>query len=126
MQIKQEFEMLHQILNIEEVFRIAALKNEEEKKKQMLREKIEKINRDITSLNELIQSVSKGMSANDLLVLQVGNLYKWKPSVKNDACRCMFKYKSLLLNNKKNIFTCRTTRLLNKSKCCIFPFCFRR
>lgn len=74
-QIKQEFEMLHQFLNNEEAARIAALKNEEEKKKQMLREKVEKINRDITSLNELIQSVAKQMSDDNLFVLQVWNLF---------------------------------------------------
>lgn len=48
-----------------------ALKKEEEQKKQMLKEKIDRISRDITSLTELIQSVSREMCAEDLVVLQV-------------------------------------------------------
>lgn len=70
-QIRQEFERLRQILKEEEDSRILALKKEEEQKKQMLNEKIGRINRDITALTELIQAVRKEMSANDLVVLQV-------------------------------------------------------
>lgn len=73
-QIRQEFERLHQILKEEEASRIVALKKEEEQKKQMLKEKIDSISCDIASLSELLQSVSKEMSADDLVVLQVWNL----------------------------------------------------
>lgn len=70
-QIRQEFERLFKILKEEEASRILALKKEEEEKKQMLKEKIESISHDITSLTELIQSVTREMSADDLVVLQV-------------------------------------------------------
>lgn len=72
-QIRQEFERLHQILKEEEASRIEALKKEEEQKKKMLKGKIESIEQDITSLSALIQSVTKEMDAEDLVVLQVRN-----------------------------------------------------
>ncbi|XP_026780563.3 tripartite motif containing 35-28 [Pangasianodon hypophthalmus] len=69
-QIRQEFERLHQILKEEEASRIVALKKEEEQKTKMLKEKIESISRDITTLTELIQSLRREMTAEDLVVLQ--------------------------------------------------------
>ncbi|XP_066529532.1 tripartite motif containing 35-28 [Hoplias malabaricus] len=69
-QIKQEFERLHQILNDEETRRIRALKKEEEEKKQIIKEKIDSIAREIMSLSELIQSVKREMGAEDLVFLQ--------------------------------------------------------
>src|SRR4029434_11230238 len=50
-QIKKEFEELHQFLRDEEAARLAALREEEEKKSQMMKEKIEKMSREISSLS---------------------------------------------------------------------------
>lgn len=69
-QIRQEFERLYQILREEEASRILALKKEEEQKKNMMMKKIESISSDITRLTELLQSVRREMSADDLVVLQ--------------------------------------------------------
>ncbi|KAI4883686.1 hypothetical protein NFI96_031885 [Prochilodus magdalenae] len=69
-QIQEEFEKLHQFLRDEEAARIAALKEEEEQKSQMMRRKIEKINRDLASLSDTIRNIEKEMGAEDVLFLQ--------------------------------------------------------
>lgn len=71
MQIKQEIERLHQVLNEEETSRINALYREENEKKMIMNERIEIITRDISALAELIQSVKREMGAEDLTFLQV-------------------------------------------------------
>ncbi|XP_049318923.1 E3 ubiquitin-protein ligase TRIM35-like [Astyanax mexicanus] len=65
-QIKQEFEKLHQFLRDEEAVRIAALKEEEEQKSQMMRRKIEEMNEDISSLSDTIRNIEKEMEAEDI------------------------------------------------------------
>ncbi|XP_062391141.1 zinc-binding protein A33-like [Sardina pilchardus] len=74
-QIKQEFEKLHQFLRDEEAARIAALKKEEKQKSQMMKEKIEKMSREISSLSDSIRAIEKEMGADDITFLQV-NLEK--------------------------------------------------
>ncbi|XP_060717835.1 tripartite motif containing 35-28 [Tachysurus vachellii] len=69
-QIRQEFERLRQILKEEEDSRILALKKEETQKKQMMKKKIESISSDINHLTELVQSLSREMGADDLVILQ--------------------------------------------------------
>ncbi|XP_062390904.1 E3 ubiquitin-protein ligase TRIM35-like [Sardina pilchardus] len=69
-QIKQEFEKLHQFLRDEEAARIAALKEEEEQKSQMMKEKIEKISEEISSLTDTIRAIEKEMGADDISFLQ--------------------------------------------------------
>ncbi|XP_063042047.1 zinc-binding protein A33-like [Engraulis encrasicolus] len=71
-QIKEEFEKLHQFLRDEEVARIAALMEEEEQKSQMMKEKIEKLSREISSLSESIRAIEDEMEADDVTFLQVG------------------------------------------------------
>ncbi|KAJ8354736.1 hypothetical protein SKAU_G00223030 [Synaphobranchus kaupii] len=67
--IKMEFEKFHQFLNEEEASRIALLREEEEQRKQMMKERIIRLNRDIAALAELIQSVQREMGTDDLTFL---------------------------------------------------------
>ncbi|KAI4871329.1 hypothetical protein NFI96_023465, partial [Prochilodus magdalenae] len=69
-QIQEEFEKLHQFLRDEEAARIAALKEEEEQKSQMMRRKIEELNVEISSLSDTIRNTEKEMGAEDALFLQ--------------------------------------------------------
>ncbi|XP_058248045.1 E3 ubiquitin-protein ligase TRIM35-like [Hemibagrus wyckioides] len=69
-QIKEQFEKLHQFLRDEEAVRIAALREEEEQKSQMMKEKIEKLSRDISSLSDTIRAIEKEMRDEDVLFLQ--------------------------------------------------------
>ncbi|XP_036394085.1 tripartite motif containing 35-28 [Megalops cyprinoides] len=69
-QIKMEFEKLHQFLNEEESSRIAALREEEEHKRQMMLERISSLSRDISALSELIQSIRRDMGSEDVTFLQ--------------------------------------------------------
>ncbi|XP_062391310.1 E3 ubiquitin-protein ligase TRIM35-like [Sardina pilchardus] len=70
-QIKEEFEKLHQFLRDEEAARIAALREEEEQKSQMMKEKIEKMSREISSLSDTIRAIGEQMGADDITFLQV-------------------------------------------------------
>ncbi|KAL7859120.1 hypothetical protein SRHO_G00142670 [Serrasalmus rhombeus] len=69
-QIKEEFEKLHQFLRDEEAARIAALKEEEEQKSEMMRRKIEEMNGEISALSDTIRNIEKEMEAEDVLFLQ--------------------------------------------------------
>uniref|UniRef100_A0AAY4BH56 Uncharacterized protein n=1 Tax=Denticeps clupeoides TaxID=299321 RepID=A0AAY4BH56_9TELE len=69
--IKEEFEMLHQFLQDEEAARIAALREEEEQKSQMMKEKMEKMSREISSLSDTIRAVEEEMGAEDVSFLQL-------------------------------------------------------
>ncbi|XP_060731962.1 nuclear factor 7, brain-like isoform X1 [Tachysurus vachellii] len=80
-QIKEQFEKLHQFLRDEEAIRIAALREEEEQKSQMMEEKIEKLSRDISSLSDTIISIEEEMRAENVLFLQ-----NYKATVKRAQC----------------------------------------
>ncbi|XP_060784644.1 E3 ubiquitin-protein ligase TRIM35-like [Neoarius graeffei] len=69
-QIKEEFEKLHQFLRDEEAVRITALREEEEQKSQLMKEKIKKLNRDISSLSDKIRAIEEEMRAEDISFLQ--------------------------------------------------------
>ncbi|KAG7488456.1 hypothetical protein MATL_G00032790 [Megalops atlanticus] len=69
-QIKEEFEKLHQFLRQEEATRIAALREEEEQKSQMLKERIEKMMRQISCLTNTIRVTEQEMKADDISFLQ--------------------------------------------------------
>ncbi|XP_076120241.1 E3 ubiquitin-protein ligase TRIM35-like isoform X2 [Alosa pseudoharengus] len=69
-QIKQEFEKLHQFLRDEEGARTAALREEEEQKSQMMKEKIEKMSREIASLSDSIRAIEEEMGSDDITFLQ--------------------------------------------------------
>ncbi|XP_062391158.1 E3 ubiquitin-protein ligase TRIM35-like [Sardina pilchardus] len=69
-QIKEEFEKLHQFLRDEEAARITALREEEEQKSQMMKKKIEKMSREISSLSCTIRAIEEKMGADDITFLQ--------------------------------------------------------
>ncbi|XP_060785262.1 zinc-binding protein A33-like [Neoarius graeffei] len=69
-QIKEEFEKLHQFLRDEEAVRITALREEEEQKSQMMKEKIEKLSKDILSLSGKIKAIEVKMRAEDVSFLE--------------------------------------------------------
>ncbi|KAJ8377814.1 hypothetical protein AAFF_G00251330 [Aldrovandia affinis] len=69
-QIKMEFEKLQQFLKDEEAARIAALREEEEQKSQMMKEKIEKMTEEISSLSEQIRAIEQELGAEDVSFLQ--------------------------------------------------------
>lgn len=70
-QIKKEFEKLHQFLRDEEAARIAALKEEEAQKSQMIKRKIEETNQEIARLQDIIRKTEKEMDIEDVALLQV-------------------------------------------------------
>ncbi|XP_063069946.1 E3 ubiquitin-protein ligase TRIM35-like isoform X1 [Engraulis encrasicolus] len=70
-QIKEDFEKLHRFLRDEEAARIAALREEEEQKSQMMKEKIEKMSREISSLSDTIRAIEEEMKADDVTFMQV-------------------------------------------------------
>ncbi|KAJ8377829.1 hypothetical protein AAFF_G00251480 [Aldrovandia affinis] len=65
-----EFEKLQQFLKDEEAARIAALREEEEQKSQMMKEKIEKMTEEISSLSEQIRAIEQELGAEDISFLQ--------------------------------------------------------
>ena len=69
---KEEFENLHQFLRDEEAARLAALREEEKQKSQMMKKKIEKMSREISSLSDTIRAIEEEMGADDITFLQVG------------------------------------------------------
>ncbi|XP_063069993.1 nuclear factor 7, brain-like isoform X1 [Engraulis encrasicolus] len=69
-QIKREFEKLHQFLRDEEAARITALREEEEQKSQMMKEKIDKMSRDMSSLSDTIKAIEEEMKTDDVTFLQ--------------------------------------------------------
>ncbi|XP_053285192.1 E3 ubiquitin-protein ligase TRIM35 [Pleuronectes platessa] len=68
-QIKKQFKKLHQFLEEEEEARMAALREEEGQKSWMLKEKIESLSRDITSLSDTIRTTEDELRAEDVSFL---------------------------------------------------------
>ncbi|XP_052407135.1 nuclear factor 7, brain-like [Carassius gibelio] len=69
-QIKLQFEKLHQFLRDEEDATITALREEEEQKKQMMKEKLEEINRHISALSQTVKDMEEMMKDNDVCFLK--------------------------------------------------------
>ncbi|XP_064197525.1 E3 ubiquitin-protein ligase TRIM35-like [Anguilla rostrata] len=69
-QIKMEFEKLQQFLKDEEAARITALREEEEQKSQMMKEKIKKMTEEISTLSEQIRAIEQELGAEDVSFLQ--------------------------------------------------------
>ncbi|XP_028848218.1 zinc-binding protein A33-like [Denticeps clupeoides] len=80
--IKEEFEKLHQFLRDEEAARIAALREEEEQNSQMMKEKMEKMSREISSLSETIRAIEEEMAAEDVSFLQ-----NYRTTITRTQCR---------------------------------------
>lgn len=70
-QIRAEFEMLHQFLRDEEASRLSMLKQEKLQKSQIMKDKIEDLENDITSLNNTIRSIEQEMRSQDIPFLKV-------------------------------------------------------
>ncbi|XP_016422584.1 nuclear factor 7, brain-like [Sinocyclocheilus rhinocerous] len=68
--IKQQFEKLHQFLRDEEEATITALREEEEQKKQIMKLKLEEINRHISALSHTIKDTEEMMKASDVCFLK--------------------------------------------------------
>ncbi|XP_056303761.1 E3 ubiquitin-protein ligase TRIM35-like [Danio aesculapii] len=69
-QIKQQFEKLHQFLRDEEKATITALRQEEEQKKQVMKKKLEEMNRHISALSHTIRDTEEMLKANDVCFLK--------------------------------------------------------
>ncbi|XP_067471041.1 E3 ubiquitin-protein ligase TRIM35-like [Thunnus thynnus] len=69
-QIKDVFSMLQQFLQKEEKVRITALRKEEKQKSQMLKRKIEALDKEIAALSGTIGATEEAMRAEDLRFLQ--------------------------------------------------------
>ncbi|XP_076118584.1 E3 ubiquitin-protein ligase TRIM35-like [Alosa pseudoharengus] len=69
-QIKEDFEKLRGFLQEEEAARLAALRNEERQKLQLLVRKTDKQDKEISSLSQMIQSIQKDMAADNISFLR--------------------------------------------------------
>ncbi|KAG7455310.1 hypothetical protein MATL_G00255500 [Megalops atlanticus] len=67
--IKEEFERLHVFLRDEEAIRIAALREEEEQKRKVMKKEIESVTRQIFSLSDAIKAVEQEMGGDDVSLL---------------------------------------------------------
>ncbi|KAL0964350.1 hypothetical protein UPYG_G00322660 [Umbra pygmaea] len=70
-QIKSEFMKLHQFLKEEERARLTALKQEEDKKTELLTEKITSLTGDMTSLSQRISDIQAKMNTDDVSFMQI-------------------------------------------------------
>ncbi|KAM3843361.1 E3 ubiquitin-protein ligase TRIM39-like [Diretmus argenteus] len=68
-QIKEEFKKLHQFLEEDEEARIAALREEEEQKSQMMKQKAEGLSREISALSDTIRGIEKELRSEDVSFL---------------------------------------------------------
>ncbi|XP_006631732.1 zinc-binding protein A33-like isoform X1 [Lepisosteus oculatus] len=80
-QIKEEFEKLQQFLLNEEAARIDALREEEEQKSQIMKENLESLTREISSLSDTIRTIKQEMGTEDIQFLQ-----KYKETKSRTQC----------------------------------------
>ncbi|XP_073323725.1 E3 ubiquitin-protein ligase TRIM35-like [Pagrus major] len=69
-QIKEQFKKLHQFLQEEEEARITALREEEEQKSMMMKQKIEALSREIAALSDTIKATEEELRTEDVSFLQ--------------------------------------------------------
>uniref|UniRef100_A0A3B3RNJ4 Tripartite motif containing 35-12 n=1 Tax=Paramormyrops kingsleyae TaxID=1676925 RepID=A0A3B3RNJ4_9TELE len=68
--IKEEFEELHQFLRDEEEARLTVLREEDMQKSERLKQKIENISKQVSTLSEKIQDIETAMEAEDISFLK--------------------------------------------------------
>ncbi|XP_061561829.1 E3 ubiquitin-protein ligase TRIM35-like isoform X1 [Phycodurus eques] len=61
--IKQNFEELHRFLQVEEEAKLSALREEEQRKSQMMKKKIEVLNRDRAALSDMIRTAEEQLTS---------------------------------------------------------------
>ncbi|XP_051999072.1 E3 ubiquitin-protein ligase TRIM39-like [Xyrauchen texanus] len=99
-QIKEAFVKLHQILCNEEATRIKALRGEREEKSNMVKKKMEKINKEISCLSDTIRAIEEEIIAEDVLFLQ-----NYEATVKRAQCRLLDpeNFSGVLINVPKHL-----------------------
>ncbi|XP_059213187.1 zinc-binding protein A33-like [Centropristis striata] len=75
-QIKEQFKKLHQFLEEEEEARMAALREEEDQKSQMIKEKMEALSREIAALSDTVRATEDELRAE-----HVSFLHNYKAAV---------------------------------------------
>lgn len=70
-QIKEEFAQLREFLQKEEVARLAALQQEHEEKKELVKKKSDSITRDILTFSQAVIAIENEIASSDALFLQV-------------------------------------------------------
>uniref|UniRef100_A0A3B5R9L0 Uncharacterized protein n=1 Tax=Xiphophorus maculatus TaxID=8083 RepID=A0A3B5R9L0_XIPMA len=68
-QIMEQFKQLHQFLAEEEEARLAALREEEEQKRGMMKEKMEALSREIAALSDTVRATEEELRAEDVSFL---------------------------------------------------------
>ncbi|XP_054878217.1 nuclear factor 7, ovary-like [Poeciliopsis prolifica] len=68
-QIREQFKQLHQFLAEEEEARLAALREEEEQKRGMMKEKMEALSREIAALSDTVRATEEELRAEDVSFL---------------------------------------------------------
>lgn len=69
-QIKEQFNKLHQFLAEEEEVRLCALREEEEQKSQMMKDKMAALNKDVAALSDTVRLLEQQLRAEDPLFLK--------------------------------------------------------
>lgn len=70
-QINIDFERLHQFLRDDEAARLAALREEEEQKSRIMKEKKDNMMKEISDLSDITKLIKDELKAEDIVFLQV-------------------------------------------------------
>ncbi|KAJ8377077.1 hypothetical protein SKAU_G00076570 [Synaphobranchus kaupii] len=81
-QIQDEFDKLHKFLRVEEAARIAVVREEEKQMSQRMKERAEKMTKEISHLSEAIRPLEQEMKADDLSFLENYKSTKRRPQYK--------------------------------------------
>lgn len=81
-QIKKEFEKIHQFLQDEEASRLAALRQEDEQKSAMIKQKIEEIDILIAYFSYILNMMKEEIGSENISFMQVGTGLIYAPTTK--------------------------------------------